>query len=144
MNGLSPSVEDYLEAILKLIEHKGYAQTKDIAEEMNVKPPSVSGMLIKLKKQGFINYEPYSAITLTPLGKESARKVLEGHNIIKELLKYLGVPDKVAEDDACAMEHQVHSKTIIQIKKFIKFIESFPETPEWLVSFRKYSKKSSK
>ncbi len=141
MNNLSINVEDYLEAILKLIEHKGYAQSKDIAEELNVKPPSVTGMLQKLKKQGFISYRKYSPIILTSLGKEFAKKVLEGHNIIKELLEYLGVPKKIAGIDACAMEHHLHAKTVIQMKNFVDFIKSYPETPEWLKCFIKYCSK---
>ncbi len=57
------SVEDYLEVIYNLFLNKGYARTKDIATELNVTAPSVSGMLKKLDKEGFVHYEKYSGVT---------------------------------------------------------------------------------
>ncbi len=141
MTDLSTHVEDYLEAILKHIKRKGYAQTKDIAAELNVKPPSVSEMLSKLKSQGLVNYKKYSTITLTSLGEEFAEKVLEGHNTIKKLLMFLGVPADIAEDDACVMEHKIHPKTMKQLKSFVNFIKSYRDSPDWLETFEKYCKK---
>ena len=138
LNSLSENVEDYLEAILKLSESKGYAQVKELAEELEVKPPSVTGMLIKLKDLGLVNYEKYSAITLTDLGKEFAKKIFKNHNTIKQLLKYLGVPEDAAEKDACAMEHHLDSKTIKQISNFVNFLKSHKTTPDWLVAFKKF------
>ena len=64
MNDLSANVEDYLEAILIHIKRKGYAQTKDIATQLNIKRGSVSGMLKKLKERGLVNYERYSRVRL--------------------------------------------------------------------------------
>ena len=141
---LSKNKEDYLETIFKLIEDKGVAKTKDIAKEMKVKPPSVSEMLIKLKKQGLVKYKKYSPITLTQQGEESAKKVLYGHNALKMLLQYLDIPEEIAEEDACTMEHHLHPRTVIQINNFVNFLKSFQKTPDWLVAFKEFCKKSKK
>jgi len=71
-NLLSESLEDYLETILKLQTTKTVARSKDIAEELNIKRGSVTGMLKKLAANKMINYEPYGYVTLTAKGKKIA------------------------------------------------------------------------
>lgn len=138
MSDLSTNAEDYLEAILRLTKRKGYAQTKDIAAELKITPPSVSEMLKKLKNQKLVNYQKYSVVTLTPLGEKSAKRVLEGHNAIKSLLVYFGVPEEVAEEDACVMEHKLHPITLTQIKLFVAFLTSDRNSSDCIDAFGKY------
>ena len=54
--------EDYLEIISELVGLKGYATTLDISRYMNVSPPSVTKMLQKLDKDGYLEYEKYHGI----------------------------------------------------------------------------------
>ena len=54
--------EDYLEIISELVGLKGYATTLDISRHMNVSPPSVTKMLQKLDKDGYLEYEKYHGI----------------------------------------------------------------------------------
>ncbi|HDH41227.1 MAG TPA: metal-dependent transcriptional regulator, partial [Candidatus Altiarchaeales archaeon] len=56
----SKTVEDYLEAIYNVIRRKGYARTKDISMELNIRSPSVTEMLKKLDDMDLVNYERYS------------------------------------------------------------------------------------
>lgn len=137
---LTRNIEDYLEAIYNLIQVQGFAQTKEIAENLHITSPSVSGMLKKLKQIGFINYQKYSPVTLTPKGEQIAKKVQEEHTTIKCLLELLGIPKNIADQDACTMEHNLHKTTIIHLKKFVNFIQSFPSRPKWLECFQKYCK----
>ena len=51
------SAEDYLEQILILLESKGHARSVDIAEALNVKRPSVSVAMKKLRENGYISME---------------------------------------------------------------------------------------
>jgi DtxR family Mn-dependent transcriptional regulator len=69
--------EDYLKAIEKIIEKKGYAQVKDISRELDLSSPSVTGMFKKLTKMGYINYEKYGGVTLTAEGEKIAKKTME-------------------------------------------------------------------
>ena len=57
---LSESLEDYLETILQLQTTNTVARSKDIAERLDIKRGSVTGMLKKLAAQELINYEPYA------------------------------------------------------------------------------------
>ena len=59
-------MEDYLEVIYELIKQKGYATPVDISEYLNVSSPSVTKMVQRLYEQGYLNYEKYRGISLTP------------------------------------------------------------------------------
>ena len=50
----STRMEDYLEVIAELVDMKGYATTLDISRYMNVSPPSVTKMLKRLDKNGYL------------------------------------------------------------------------------------------
>jgi len=63
---LSRKTEDYLEAILNITEEKGYARVKNIANSLEIKPPSVVEMVKKLDKMGFVEHRKYEGVVLTP------------------------------------------------------------------------------
>lgn len=117
---VSEEIEDYLKAIFVLSAEKGYARTRDIASELKVKPPSVSQMMRKLGKLGYVEYERYGEIKLTAKGKTRAREVCKKHRLIAEFFRYIGVPSKIADEDACRIEHDLHPKTMKQLVKFIE------------------------
>jgi len=121
---LSKSVEDYLETILKIVREKGYARVKDIAKELGVKPASVTEMLNKLSDEGLVNYEKYSGVTLTEEGRERAEEITRIHEMLKKLLLLIGVPEDIAEEDACRIEHVLHKETVKRIVKLVEAIES--------------------
>ena len=66
----TPSMEDYLERIYKLIDEKGYARVSDIAEGLAVHTSSVTKMIQKLDKDSYLVYEKYRGLILTPKGKK--------------------------------------------------------------------------
>ncbi len=111
------STEDYLEKILQLSDIKEEVHAVDIAREMSFSKPSVSEAMGKLKEQGYIEINPKGAITLTPSGEEIAKKTLEKHVILTQMLLALGVDEETASDDACRMEHDISDKTWELIKK---------------------------
>ena len=111
------STEDYLEKILQLSDIKEEVHAVDIAREMSFSKPSVSEAMGKLKDQGYIEIGQKGAITLTPSGEEIAKKTLEKHVILTQMLLALGVDEETASDDACRMEHDISDKTWELIKK---------------------------
>ena len=111
------STEDYLEKILQLSDIKEEVHAVDIAREMSFSKPSVSEAMGKLKDQGYIEINPKGAITLTTSGEEIAKKTLEKHIILTQMLLALGVDEETASDDACRMEHDISDKTWELIKK---------------------------
>ncbi len=135
---LSRKKEDYIKAIKKIIEKENFARTKDIANELNITPPSVSEMLKKLRNEGVINYEKNKPITFTEKGEKIAKEITEEYQVLSQLLINLLVPEEIALLDACNMEHNLHEETVIQLKRFVKFIESVPDTPKWLTHFEEF------
>jgi DNA-binding MarR family transcriptional regulator len=71
----SQSAEDYLERIHELIEVKGYARVVDIASSLKVRQASVTAMVQKLGRAGFVKYEKYRGLVLTDEGRDVARKI---------------------------------------------------------------------
>jgi Mn-dependent DtxR family transcriptional regulator len=119
-------VEDYLEVVYDLIETKGYARASDIAERLDVKPPSVTSMLKKLDGMGLVVYERYRGLTLTDKGKQMARFSQQKHSTITKFLQVLGVREKIAESDAEGIEHHLHRDTVNRIELFVEFVDKHP------------------
>ena len=121
--GLSASLEDYLEVIFKLTGESKTARNKDIAKSLGVSKPSVTGALRALKKKGLINYKPYGYITLTEDGEAAATEVLRRHNILKSFfINMLGVQADVASQAACKAEHTLGPEVITKLLCFIEFV----------------------
>ena len=128
--------EDYLEVLDAIIIEKGYAKVKDVSKILGVGPSSVTEMFQKLSKAGYINYEKYSGVTLTAKGKTIAKKTRKKHNTLKEFLLILGVNEKIADADACRIEHIVNPETMNRLTKFVEFVQRFKEGPRWLDHFK--------
>ncbi|HHQ44855.1 MAG TPA: metal-dependent transcriptional regulator [Candidatus Altiarchaeales archaeon] len=133
----SKSVEDYLEAVYILSEQKGYARSKDVSRHLRVSTPSVSEMLVKLKKLGLINHEPYSPIQLTQTGEQSARAVKTRHDTLTKFFRILQVDEKTATCDACEIEHDLSPQTLAQLTKFVGFVEA-ADNPCFIDRFSEY------
>jgi len=117
---LSESLEDYLETILELQKIKTVARSKDIAEKLDIKSGSVTGMLKKLAQNKLINYEPYGYVTLTPEGKKIATEIEKRHIFLKDFFfRILEIDEEVAEKTACQMEHALDNQTFKKLKAFI-------------------------
>ena len=122
---LSSSIEDYLEAILALSEIDPQDQSvrvTDIAERLQIAKPSVTAALNVLKEKGLVTQERYGKVFLTPEGRKRALMVQRRHRVLRKfLVDVLGVGEKVAENDACLMEHAVSPETM---EKLIEFLEN--------------------
>jgi Mn-dependent DtxR family transcriptional regulator len=114
------AAQDYLEAIYELIEEKGYAKVVDIAERLDLSGPSVTRMVQKLSREGFLKSEKYRGIVMTDKGKATARDMQRRHQLLREFLMLLGVDKKTANMDAEGMEHHVSRKTLKCIDEFVK------------------------
>ena len=116
-------MEDYLETIYELVQHKGYATLADIAEYLNVQPPSVTTMMRRLDESGLLNYEKYRGIQLTEKGMEIAKIIHDRHSILSEFLKMIGVSEKIANEDAESMEHHLHPQTMHKLTELMRILK---------------------
>lgn len=108
----SEAEQDYLEAIHELIETRGYAKVVEIAERLKLKGPSVTRMVQKLSRDGFLKYEKYRGIIMTEKGRATATDMKHRHQLLRAFLMGLGVDEKTADADAEGMEHHVSPKTL--------------------------------
>lgn len=117
---LSRKAEGYLKAIMEIEAEKGYARIKDIAAVLNVKAPSVSEMVKKLDRTGYVRYVKYESINLTPKGAQVATATKSRHAILKTFLRdHIQVPEKIAEKDAHIIERELNDVTLERIEDFV-------------------------
>ncbi len=99
-------MQEYLETIYRLEEEGTSARTGEIAKHVGVAPPSVTDMIQKLQKAGFVTYEPYRGVQLTEDGRTVGRRQLEKHRILQAFLQEVcGMPHGEAHEASCDMEH---------------------------------------
>lgn len=113
------STEDYLEAILMIQERKGYVRSVDVSNQLGVSKPSVSYTTKKLRESNYIAFNEDGMITLTESGRLIAEKTYAKHKLFTDLFKYLGVPEEIAAEDACRIEHVLSPETFDAICKYI-------------------------
>ena len=137
---LSKSEEGYIETIHALITEHGFARVVDIANALDIKPPSVTSMLKRLDGRNFVKYTRYRGVILTAKGTTIARRLDKRHKALKDFLILLGVPEESAEADACEMEHKINPETMKKISKFVEFVQTAPDLPPFLLHFRKFER----
>ncbi len=111
------SAENYLETILVLGNQKPHVRSIDVVNEMNFSKPSVSVAMKNLRENGFIQMDENGFITLTDSGRAIAEKIYERHTLLSMWLTKLGVDEKVAQEDACRIEHVISAESFAAIKK---------------------------
>ncbi|MED5017546.1 transcriptional regulator MntR [Paenibacillus chibensis] len=117
----TPSMEDYLERIYKLIDEKGYARVSDIAEGLEVHPSSVTKMIQKLDKDEYLIYEKYRGLVLTSKGKKMGKRLVDRHKLLEEFLTMIGVSDEHIYTDVEGIEHHLSWDSITHIETLVEF-----------------------
>ena len=79
------TIEDYIELIYDIQKDKKRVQTNDIANALKINPASVTEIIQKLSKQGYINYKKYSGSSLTEKGRKLAIKTVFCNNRTEKL-----------------------------------------------------------
>lgn len=136
----TPSMEDHIEQIYQLIEQKGYARVSDIAEALEVLPSSVTKMVQKLDKDGYLHYEKYRGLTLTPKGNKLGKKLVKRHDLLENFLRLAGVSEELIYQDVEGIEHHLSWESIDRIAELVLFFEEHPELQIQLEQFRSDSK----
>ena len=108
----SEVAEDYVEMISDLIEETGEARTVDLAARFGVTSPTVNAIVRRLQRENLVETRPYRSIFLTEAGKALAESSRARHQIVRDFLVTIGVPETVAEEDAEGVEHHVSEETL--------------------------------
>lgn len=122
---LTDHQEMYVKAIYVLGQKNKVARVKDIAKYLGVTKPSVSSALRNLAEKQLILYAPYSYATLTAKGQTLAEELLNKYVVLSGFLTdILAVPEDVAEENACRLEHVVDDFVMERLIQFLKFFKS--------------------
>ncbi|MCD8143238.1 MAG: metal-dependent transcriptional regulator [Clostridiales bacterium] len=113
------SSENYLEAILMVKQEKGVCRSIDVVRKLNFSKPSVSVAMSNLRKSGYITMDQDGWLDLTDTGREIAERMYERHTILSAWLMSIGVPEDIATEDACRMEHDMSVVTFEKIKEYL-------------------------
>lgn len=105
------AIHEYVETILRLSQESpaGLVTNLAIANDLQVKPPSVTEMLGKLQESGLVEWEKRKGVKLTPKGHDLAQQIIRNHVVLKILFnKLFGVEaDDILERLACDIEHHL-------------------------------------
>lgn len=125
----TPSMEDHIEQIYLLIEQKGYARVSDIAESLSVLPSSVTKMVQKLDKDGYLIYERYRGLMLTTKGLKLGKRLVQRHDLLEQFLRLIGVQEDKIYEDVEGIEHHLSWNSIDRI---VDLVQAMEENPDFL------------
>lgn len=104
----SHAVQNYLKVIHHLVGDDHVVFPADIASELRVRAPSVTGMLKRLAEAGWIEYESGAGARLTEKGRTEARRVIRRHRLVELFLtRVLGLDWSEVDAEAEALEHAI-------------------------------------
>ncbi|GGG56673.1 MULTISPECIES: transcriptional regulator MntR [Paenibacillus] len=132
----TPSMEDYLERIYKLIDEKGYARVSDIAEGLEVHPSSVTKMIQKLDKDNYLIYEKYRGLVLTSKGKKMGKRLVDRHQLLESFLTLIGVQEENIYRDVEGIEHHLSWDSITCIETLVEYFHRDPARMDELKGIR--------
>ncbi|HCI79606.1 MAG TPA: hypothetical protein DHW02_07945 [Ktedonobacter sp.] len=103
---LSATVEEYLEAIYNMSMEDEVVIGARLAEKFGVSAPTVTEMLKRLVRDGFIEMDNKRQVTLTEAGVSAAEAVLRRHRLTERfLVDMLGMQWHQVHEEACRLEH---------------------------------------
>lgn len=124
---LTASHEHYLRGLFKLRSERGYARVADLARELGVTSPTLSVGLKPLEARGLVAHDDNRFLVLTPEGEHVARAVHHRFTVIHAFLRdLLGMPEAVANEEACRLEHELSDTTADRLVDLVKMTHEDP------------------
>lgn len=117
---IQESGQMYLESIFLIKKKKENVRSIDVATFTGYSKPSVSRAMGLLKKANLITISDDGFISLTPDGLDEAQKMYERHTLLTKLFVFLGVPEEIATEDACKIEHVISETSFQALKDHAK------------------------
>ncbi len=114
---LQESGEMYLETIYLLSKGGKNVRAIDVGEYMGYSKPSVSRAVGILKKGGYVITSEEGYLVLTEEGRRVAAKTYERHEVLTKIFVRIGVPEEIASEDACRIEHIISDETFAALKQ---------------------------
>lgn len=123
---LSATREDYIRAIY-LLSVDAPASVTDIAKRLNLSKSTVSERIKDLEKDKLVVTAPYSGVTLTESGKNTASVLTYKHRVIEVFLHdTLGIAKDQVHAEAEKLEHACSDDVIRKLAKFLHHPKADP------------------
>ncbi len=124
---LTEEQEDYLKAIFGLNGTTDYVSNKNLAQDLNIKPSSVSEMMLRLKKDDYVDIRPYKGVKLTQKGLGHTTNIIKRHRLIERfLIEELEYTWDEVHEEAEILEHRVSDRFIDKIDKLMGYPTTCP------------------
>lgn len=119
---LSQSIEDYIKYIYRIQSSEKTVNTSTLAGMLDVSPASVSEMISKLSKLGWIRNTPYHGFRLTKEGSKIAVNLIRKHRLIEVFLqKHLKYKWDEVHIEAEKFEHACSDKFIDKLEDYLGY-----------------------
>ncbi len=131
LKNMNQHQEDYLKTIFTLGRGTGIVNNKAIADELLISPASVTEMLAKLSKNGYVEVFPYRGVRLTELGVKTCQDIVTSHRLWEVFLtKHLGYQWGEAHEDAHILEHVAPERLLKRLDAFLGHPKHCPHGAE--------------
>ncbi len=130
---LTESMEDYLETIYRLAAEKGYVRAVDVSENLGIQASSVTRMIQRLHAMGFLRYEKYRNMDLTPAGQAYGRFLVWRDQTLVGFLSCLAAGNGIKQQVE-GIEHYITPVTMGLIRNLNRF---FAENPQALAELHR-------
>lgn len=125
---MSNQTEEYLEVLYTLTENRKTAKTTAIAKKLKISPASVTEMIQKLSKEGYLEYKAYKGVILTEKGKKIGKKMTRKHRLLEKFLhEHLKIKKENVHKEACELEHGLSDASECAICKLLNQPERCPD-----------------
>lgn len=116
----SQSKEDYLKNIFHIQEEGKKVNTGNLAGVLEISPASVSEMVTKLSKQGWIENTPYHGFKLTKEGEKISINLIRKHRLLEVFLQqHLNYDWDEVHAEAERLEHVCSDMFINKLDEYL-------------------------
>lgn len=93
---------------------------KTVAERLSVAPATVTEMVVKLEREGYIKYTPYKKIRLTTTGKITGKKSYKSYLLWRIFLaNYLGFQKNEIDKEFGLLNNEYSDLLVDRLHSFI-------------------------
>ena len=124
---LTATVEEYLETIYNMAAEKEVVIGARLAEKFHVAPPTVTEMLKRLVRDGYVEMDQKRQVSLTETGYTAAEAVLRRHRLTERFLTdMLGMQWHQVHEEACRLEHFISGAVEERVLTSLNFPTTCP------------------
>lgn len=124
---LTATVEEYLETIYNMAAEKEVVIGARLAAKFHVAPPTVTEMLKRLVRDGYVEMDQKRQVSLTEAGYIAAEAVLRRHRLTERfLVDMLGMQWHQVHEEACRLEHFISGAVEARVLASLNFPSTCP------------------